>query len=346
MPLVNETALARDIRNNEIANIYYFYGKDVAMIEAYTKKLIKKLVPPDEQAMNYQSFDGKNLDLSALADCCEVYPMFSDRVVVSVNDLNADSLNAEDFKFLTKILVDLPETTTVIFYATGVDLYKNKSRLTDKNSKLSDFCAKNGVSCDFALKSVSEIGKIIAQKVSKNGCVISKKTAEYLAEKCGGDTVFANSEVQKLCSYANGGEITEQTVDLLCVRKLEADSFKLASAIIKNDAKKAFSMIDELFSLQTDSFAILSALSMSFIDIYRASVGKSKGKSPSDISSDFSYPKNRSFAVTNAFRDCSNVLPKRVRRCMSVLCEADIAMKSLRTDNRLILEEAVAKMLA
>ena len=41
MPLVNETNLARDIRNNEIANIYYFYGKDIAMLEGYAKKLIK-----------------------------------------------------------------------------------------------------------------------------------------------------------------------------------------------------------------------------------------------------------------------------------------------------------------
>lgn len=345
MPLVNETTLARDIRNNEIANIYYFFGKDVAMIESYTKKLVKKLVPLEDQAMNFQSFDGKNLDLSRLADCCEVYPMFAERVVVAINDLNADSLNGEDYKFFTKILQNLPETTTVIIYATGVDLYKNKLRLTDKNAKLSDFCAKNGVSCDFALKSVNEMGKMIVQRVNKYGCVISKKTADYLAEKCNGDTVFANSEIHKLCSYVNGGEITNETVDLLCVRKLEADSFKLASAIVRGDSDKAFSIMDELYSLQTDSFAILSAISMSFIDIYRACIGKSKGKTPNDVAADFSYPKNRAFAVSNAYKDSSNVLSKRIRRCMKILSETDLAMKSLRTDNRLLLEQAVAGML-
>ena len=108
MASVSDTELARDIRNGEIANIYYFFGKDVAQIEAYTKKLVKKLVPSEAQAMNYQSFDGKNFDLSVFSDSCEVYPMFADRVVVTVNDLNAESLNANDYKFLTQVLSSLP----------------------------------------------------------------------------------------------------------------------------------------------------------------------------------------------------------------------------------------------
>ncbi|MBE6836560.1 MAG: DNA polymerase III subunit delta [Ruminococcus sp.] len=344
MPLVNETNLARDIRNNEIANVYYFYGKDIAMIEGYTKKLIKKLVPPEEQAMNYQSFEGKSFDLSAFADNCEVYPMFSDWVVVSVNDLNADSLSADDMKFLMNSLSNLPETTVVIFYATGVDLYKNKKSLTDKNEKLRKFCETNGVVCEFALKTVNDIAKTISTRVAKNSCVISKATAAYLAEKCNGDTVFANSETDKLCSYVDGGEITNEVVDLLCVKKLDADSFRFASAIAKGDSERAFQILDELYTLQTDSFAILSAVSMSFVDIYRACVGKSKGKNHNDVAADFEY-KNRAFAMNNAYRDSSGILLKRIRKCMSVLSETDIAMKSLRTNKRLLLEEAVVKML-
>ena len=38
MPLVNDTELSRDIRNGEIANVYFFFGKDVSMIESYTKE--------------------------------------------------------------------------------------------------------------------------------------------------------------------------------------------------------------------------------------------------------------------------------------------------------------------
>lgn len=345
MPLLKEIDLGRSIRNNDIANIYFFYGKDVSTISAYTKKLINRLVPAEEQAMNYQKFDGKNFDISAFADCCEVYPMFSQRVVVSVNDLNIDSVKAEDYKYLKQILTSLPETTTVIFFVTGIDIYKSKIKLTDKNQKFVDFCVKNGVACDFALKTVSEMGKTIAQKVTKNNCVISKKNAEYLAEKCNGDMIFANNETDKICAYVDGGEITEEVIDLLCVRKLDADAFKLASAIVRQDSKRVFTIIDELFSLQNDAFSILSAISMNFVDIYRASVGKGRGKTPSKIASDFSYPKYREFAVTNAYKECSNIIPKRLRKCMRILSKTDIAMKSQRTDNRLLLEKAIVEML-
>lgn len=345
MPLVNEVTLGRSVRNNEIANIYCFYGKDVSAISAYTKKLVNRLVPAEEQAMNYQKFDGKTFDVSAFADCCEVYPMFSDRVVVSVNDLNIENLKADDYKYLKQILTNLPETTTVIFFATAIDLYKNKVKLTDKNQRFVDFCAKNGVACDFALKTVPEMGKIIAQKVTKNNCVISKKNAEYLAEKCNGDMVFANNEVDKICAYVNGAEITEEIIDLMCVRKLDADAFKLASAIARQESKRVFTIVDDLFSLQADAFSILSAISMSFVDIYRASVGKGRGKSPSKIVSDFSYPKYREFAVNNAYRESSNIIPKRLRKCMKILSKTDIAMKSQRTDNRLLLEKAIVEML-
>ena len=345
MPLVNDITLARDIRNNEIANIYYFFGKDISMIESYTKRLINKLVPIDEQAVNFQKFDGKIINLSDFSDACEAFPMFSDRVVIAVNDLNADSLNAADFKFFTQILGNLPETTTVIIYSTGIDLYKTKTRLTDKNNRLMDFCQKNGVACDFAMKSVNQLGKIIASKITKKGCTISKKTAEYIAEKCNGDTVLANSEINKLCSYMEEGEITNDIVDLLCVKRLDTDAFRLATAIAKCDSATSFQIMDELFSLQTDSFMILTAISMSFIDIYRAVVAKSRGKSPNNVISDFSYPKNRSFAVNNAFRDSSNIIPKRIRNCIEILSKTDIQMKSLRTDKRLLLEQAVAQML-
>ena len=345
MASVSDTELARDIRNGEIANIYYFFGKDVAQIEAYTKKLVKKLVPSEAQAMNYQSFDGKNFDLSVFSDSCEVYPMFADRVVVTVNDLNAESLNANDYKFLTQVLSSLPETTTVIFFATGVDLYKNKKSLSDKNEKLRSFCDKNGVSCDFALKSIAETGKIIASRVNKQGCTISRKAAEYLAEKTLRDSVMINNEISKLCAYVDGGEITVETIDLLCTRQLDADVFRLANAILRGQGDLTFKILSELYDMQSDSYAIIGALSLSFADIYRAVCAKSKGLGSVDVMRDFKINGARKFAVDNAFRDSSNIPVKKVRKCLEILSLTDIRIKSLRTDDRLILENAAAQML-
>ena len=345
MPSMTDKELAKDIRNGEIANVYYFFGKDVALIEAYTSRLVKKLVPDDARAVDFQNFDGKNLDLGAFADCCEVYPFIGGRVVVTVNDLNAENLAANDLKFLTSVLSSLPETTTVIFYATGVDLYKNKRSLSEKNEKLRSFCEKNGVSCDFALKSVADTGKIITAKVAKQGATISKRAAEYLAEITLRDSVMINNEISKLCAYVGAGEITTDTIDLLCARQLDADVFRLAKAILKGQGGLSFKILSELYDMQSDSYAIIGALSMSLSDIYKAVCAKAKGYGTNEVMRDFNINNFRKFAIDNAFRDSVNIPAQKVRNCLKILADADIGVKSLRTDNRIILEKAVFQML-
>ncbi len=61
-----------------------------------------------------------------LTDACEALPFMAERVVVTINDLNIDAVTKDDLDDLKKILGSLGETTTVIIYATGVDLFKNK----------------------------------------------------------------------------------------------------------------------------------------------------------------------------------------------------------------------------
>ena len=141
MGLMSSEDLGKRIRSGDLDNLYYFYGHDVGALEAYVKKLINKLVPPSEQVMNFHKFDGKKLDVAEFANACEALPLFSERVCVAVNDLNLDSIPKSDGDDIRKVLSDLPETTVVVIYATGADLFKNKRALTDKNKRFCDFCA-------------------------------------------------------------------------------------------------------------------------------------------------------------------------------------------------------------
>ena len=105
---------------------------------------------------------------------------------------------AADLDDLKKILGSLGETTTVIIYATGVDLFKNKKYLTDKNKRFADFCEKHGTVCNFEYKRASDLGKSISTYLAKSGCTITKSNAEYLANLCLCDTAFISKELEKL----------------------------------------------------------------------------------------------------------------------------------------------------
>lgn len=345
MPLLTDTMLAKSIRENTIENVYYFYGRDVSSLEKYASRLASKLTDNSSDSLNFHKLDGRKLSMSELWDCCNMLPCFADRICIMINDLNADSLSKDDFEYLCGVISDLPDTTTVIIYATGVDLYKNKKYLTDKNEKLNKLCQKVGHSCEFSFKTPADLSKTIITKAEKQGCTISKQNATYLAEKCLCEQAFINSELEKLMAFAQGREITYDDIEALCVKRLDSDSFKLTSLILKGNANEAFSLIDELYDRQLSTLAIIGSMSNSFFDIYRARTAMSNAKDADDIVRDFSYPKNREFAVKNALRDCRNISDERIRRCVTALADADNEAKFSRMDDRIILERAVSVML-
>ena len=198
MALLTASALGKTIRENDIDSLYYFYGHDTAALESFTKRLVNKLCPADAQVMNFHKLDGTNLDFPMLTDACEALPFMAERVVVTINDLNIDAVTKDDLDDLKKILGSLGETTTVIIYATGVDLFKNKKYLTDKNKRFADFCEKHGTVCNFEYKRASDLGKSISTYLAKSGCTITKSNAEYLANLCLCDTAFISKELEKL----------------------------------------------------------------------------------------------------------------------------------------------------
>lgn len=327
MALLTASALGKTVRENDIDSLYYFYGHDTAALESFTKRLVNKLCPADAQVMNFHKLDGKNLDFPMLTDACEALPFMAERVVVTINDLNIDAVTKDDLDDLKKILGSLGETTTVIIYATGVDLFKNKKYLTDKNKRFADFCEKHGTVCNFEYKRASDLGKSISTYLAKSGCTITKSNAEYLANLCLCDTAFISKELEKLSAYAEGREVTREDIDLLCIRRIESDGYSLAINILRGNAAMVFTRLRELDVQNYEPYAIIGIIGFSLADIYRAKLARSSGRSVADVAKDFSYAKNREFAVKNAYSECGNISAERIRKRLRYFLKPTLCSK-------------------
>ncbi len=323
---INECAA--DIKAQKYERLYFFYGRDTGALEPFAKKLAVRLCPPENQVMNLHTFDAQNMDMEILADSVQVLPMFADRVVVTISGLNMDSLNKNQGDILRKIISDIPETTTVIISAGGEDLYRNRKSLTDKNKRFTDLCAKHGTVCEFAYKSSGEAAKTAAETIKRKGSFISPKNAEYLVQLCLCETAHINSEIEKLCAYADGNEITKEDINALCVRKIESDGYTLALNILRCNSFFVFRRLDELKAQNYEPAQILSIINLSLSDIYRARLCRSQGKTWQQCAADFKYPKNREFAVKNAFSECGNISVERIRRAVTLLADTDLRMKT------------------
>ena len=218
------------IKSGDIKNRYYFYGKDIVATQKLTKLLLKKIVKSTTDG--YSKLDGEKLNLSELSDMAEMYPMFTEYNCILINDLNAENLVADDLKRLLKIIEDIPPTTVIIFNITGFDLKAGKRTVSAKNKKLIDLITKIGVVCEAVFKTGTELTKAIVDRVAKEGCTISKSNAEEIAELCLCDSMLIKNELDKLCAYANGSEITKEMIGMLVSKQLDSNAFALAKSVV------------------------------------------------------------------------------------------------------------------
>lgn len=357
MPQTDSKGLKSKLKKGEFDNLYYIYGQDVPEVEKLTKLIIKTALGDNEEfALN--KLEGRLLDLSELYDMIQIMPMMADYNVILINDYNCErprevmtGLRADDItKKLLDAVKDVPPQTIVIFNVTGFDIdikydYKSKQNvIKDKNKKLADFVAKNGLAVECAVKSAQDMAKDIASSISARGGFISVKSAKELAEMCHCDKLMIKNEIDKLCSYCGGNEITSEIIHDMVHTESGVTAFRLADAVAAFDEKNAFDALNDLMADKDNRGAVLGAVTNSFLDLYRIQCAKKYGKSADTVKQDFSYFA-RGFAIDKLYRNGTSASLEILRKCIAILRDTNVKLNSSNADEKIILEQMVTSML-
>lgn len=341
IPALKDTELFTKLKSGA-SGAYYLYGPETAFTLSALKRIESRTDTGAFGAFNSVRFDGTKLDIDALAEACEALPMMAAQKCVVVRDLNADKLSAGALDTLIAVVKELPDTTVLVVCNT-VEQFEPK-KISAKNKKLMDAFKKHGVLCEFAHKDRASLKRALCERAKKQYIELDMMTAECLIDRCGTDYATLINELDKLCAYVQTGEITARHIADCCVVSVEASAFELAKSILSGHYDRAFSILDDLFSLRQEPVSIVGALSTAFADLYRAKCAIAAGVSADQTASDFSYPKNRLFAVKNARRDASRFSAEQLRGCIHVLFETDLTLKSSRIPPRLALEQMLGEM--
>ncbi|MDE5764271.1 MAG: DNA polymerase III subunit delta [Ruminococcus sp.] len=357
MPKINSGELTASLKKGQLSRLYYIFGGDVAGVTKMTRLIINTAVGGNEE-FALTRFDGRRLDISQLADTAGQFNMMSDYNCILINDYNCEKpyedmrgRSADDVtKKLLAVLKDIPPQTVIIFNVTGFevkvqrDFRSGQNIIKDKNKKLADFVAKNGILCEFPVKTSGELSKIITAEVSAQGGKISLQNARELADMCLCDGVIIENEIAKLCSYADGREITREMIHEMVHEQNDTTVYNLANAVVSLNADLAFEAIDELNVGNENRVIVLGAITNAFLDLYRAACALKAGVSAEQVTADFEY-RGRAFAVRNAFRDCSGMSIERLRKCIIILRNTTMRLNSTASDPRTAIEQAVVQML-
>ncbi|MCL1788819.1 MAG: DNA polymerase III subunit delta [Oscillospiraceae bacterium] len=342
---MTEENLVKELKQNTIRRIYYLHGKETFLVEMYVKR-IRDICVSDDDGINLAKFTGIP-DVSAFADFVGTVPLFADKRVVLLNDLDAEKLDAGALDDLLKVLSGVDDSVCVILYMTGIqpDLKKAKTK------KLLACIEKQGggkkaAILNFEKMTETKTAELITKRTARKGCTISRDNAALLARLCLRNLTLIACETDKLCAYADyKGEITKKSIEMLTARQLDSGVFALAAEITAKRGANAMKLLDELIEQGNPPVVILSSLSMTFIDFYRAKIGDYAGKRAEQIAKDFNYAPNRAWAVGKAMSAVSRLSSEKVRACVKVLCDTDYKLKSSPIGDRVIMERAIARLL-
>ncbi|MDP4120770.1 MAG: DNA polymerase III subunit delta, partial [Bacillota bacterium] len=196
---------------------------------------------------------------------------------------------------------------------------------------------------ELSRKTPKELAKLIISKASKENCILSEANAMKIVTYNGNDLQSLQNEVEKLCAFTVEGEITQETIDMLVTKNLEAKVFALSDAVVTGDITKAMAQLDVLMFSREEPIAVLAVLSNAYVDMYRVKATQESGESTSALAEKFPY-KGKEFVISKAERNARKLTLNALRRCLDELVEADLRLKSTRADGRIVLEELISKL--
>ncbi len=342
MAVLTAKAVLSSLRRESLQNLYYFYGSDLLQVSELTTQLIQKATGNQPETA-LTKLDGRKLDLRALEDAAQMFSLLAPYNCILINDLNAESLREPAFQQLLDILKQVSGVTVLVFNITGFDVKDGRRSVSGKNKKLIDWIAKHGVVCEAVPASLSEMVKQLCSRAGKNGCILPENGAEEIVNRCNGDTLMMRSELEKLCACADGGTISIEMVKDLVIPSLSATTFSLASAVVQQRAAAAMRDLERLFAMRVERPVMLSALTASFLDLYRAAAAVRSHVQQADMKQDFGY--RFDFQVRNAFRDCNRIPIARIRACLFILRDLEKTCNTTSIPEQVAIETAVVKML-
>lgn len=341
MPYINEKALSNQIKSKEFSNVYFLFGKELYILDYLLKSMIKNIVYKSMEGFNLQKFNGEKFNFEEFETAIEALPVMSEKKCVVVNDINFEKMSAGDTKKLKEILDNPPPFTIIIFYITGFEINLKKS---PKLKKITDIISKVGDVVEFSPKSTTYLIKIIQKTAEKNNCTIDKTIANLLIQRVGNNINDILINLDKICCYVNSGEIIKDNIMDLTVPTIENTAFDFSKAILKNNFDLAYNLLNQLFYQRIQPIVILGAINMCFIDLYKSKLGMLSGKTYNEVAKDFNY-KGKEFRIKNAYYEANKFSIQHIRKCLKILMDSDIILKSSKIDGNIVLEEIVGKMI-
>lgn len=313
--------LNQDIKSGDFKRFYLLFGEEEFLKQSYKKRLRQAVAGDD--AMNYNYFEGKGLDVRELISLANTMPFFSDRRLIVVEDSGCFKAASDE---LVEALPDIPDTTCMVFVESAVD---KRNRLYKKVKEL-------GAAVEMKRQSASQLAVWAGRILAQNGRKITSSDMNLFLERTGDDMETIRTELEKLISYTMGQEIvTREDIEAVTTVQVTNKIFDMVTAIVTGKTKTAMDRYEDLLTLKEPPMRILFLIARQFNQILLVKEMMASGNDKSAIASKLKIPP---FAAAKLMPQARNFTKEQLAGCVEACVEAEEAVKTGRLGDRLAVE--------
>lgn len=262
-----------DIKSGNFSQIYLFYGDEDYLKKQYRDKLKHALMGADGASsmagmgsdMNFNAFEGKDINPREVIDLAETLPFFADRRVILIENSGFFKNKCDE---LAEYLTQAAPTTFFLFVENDVD---------EKKSKLYNVVKKEGRTVKFSTVSEEVLIRWILTRLKKEGKKITEPVMQLFLDKTGTDMGTIDRELEKLISYTYGRDVIEaEDVETITTEQMTNKVYEMINAVAAHNQKKALDLYYDLLALKVEPTHILSKIVHQFhiLLLIRSMMGK------------------------------------------------------------------------
>jgi len=295
---------------------YLFYGSE-QFLKNYYEKRLKNTILISNQEMNFDTFEGKDIDINNIIDSADTLPFMSDKRLVIVKNSELFQNNRKnDTERMKQYLNDMPQSTCILFIENEID----------KRNKLYKTVKTIGHCIEFVSPKENELVTWLQKEFKNNNKIIETKTAVYMLRNIGTDMEFLINEIQKLVAYkCNQKDITKEDIDLVCTKSLEARIFDMLDAMGNKNMQKALEIYNNMIILKEAPIKILIMIIRQFRLLIQVKYLLIQGYKSKEISDRL---KQKPFLVNGLIQQCKNFSYQSLMQAFEQCLETDLAIKT------------------
>lgn len=319
--------LNEDIKTGSFKQVYLLYGDERYLKNQYKSKL-KKAILPEDDTMNFSSFEGKGIDVRQIIDQAETLPFFAEHRLILVEGSGFFKNACPE---LSEYVPGLPRETILLFVESEVD----------KRSKLFKAVKQAGRVTELNRQDAKTLTAWVSGMIRREKKNITNSAMNRFLEMAGDDMENISHELEKLLSYTLDKDAIELTdVEAVCTVTTESRVFDMIRAVAEKRQKQALDLYYDLLSMKEPPMRILFLIARQFNQMLQikdlreqgfdsASIAQKTGMAP--------FVVKRGLAQSEQFS--KTMLKQIVEDCVNA--EADV--KSGRLDDRLAVEMLIVQ---